>query len=182
MVKENREKEVKRVAKTFFIWSEKKEARWLNEMSKKGWHLKKASVLYYTFEKGEPGDFVYQFDFRFGSTKDEKEYIGLFEGAGWELINKQGAWYYFRKLYREGEQNEIYSDRESLKKKYRTILTFLFLVGLPLIFNFFTVFRSYGRSGFYKYFWPFNTIILILWIYAVIRIIIYMRSESGKYD
>lgn len=132
-------KTVKRVVRTYFVWSEKKEARWFREMSARGWHLKKASPLFYTFENGEPRDLVYQFDFRFGSSGDEAEYLDIFREAGWERVCRVGGWYYFRKDRREGEQNRIYSDRESLRKKYRTLL-------------------------------------LLMWIYAIIRISMYMRK------
>jgi len=164
--------------RTFFVWSEKKEQAWLEEMSRKGWHLKKASFWRYTFEKSKPVNFVYQFDFRFGSSKDVEEYLGIFREAGWELISRSGGWHYFRKPFREGEQNRIYSDRESLKKKYRTILAFLLITGIPLFHNFLIIFRRPGLTGFYQYFWPVNTLFLILWIYAVIRIFLYMKRLS----
>lgn len=182
MVNENKEKTIKRVSKVYFVWSEDKEAQWLSDMSKKGWHLKKASIFNYTFEKGESVDYIYQFDFRMNSSKDEKEYLELFKGSGWEFINRMGGWYYFRKPYREGELNEIYSDKESLKQKYKKLLRFLLLAGFPLFYNFFIIFRNYGRSGFYRYFWPFNTIILILWLYAFIRILLYVRKLTREQE
>ena len=168
--------ERKRVRKLFFVWGEQKEAAWLRKMSNQGWHLVKASLGKYHFEKGEPGDFVYQFDFSMKSTKDEAEYLKIFREAGWEFINRLGGWYYFRKPYLEGELNEIYSDRESLKQKYRKLLFFLFLTGFPLIYNFFIIFRVNGRTDFYRYFWFFNGFILIMWLYAFIRTILYMRT------
>ncbi len=179
MTKE-KSKKIKKVIKLYFVWSEDKEEQWLRNMANQGWHLKKASLFNYTFEKGEPKDFVYQFDFRMNSSKDEKEYLDLFKESGWTLINRLGGWYYFRKIYKEGEQNEIYSDKESLKQKYKKLLGFLLLTGFPLFFNFLTILRPYGQSSFYKYFWPFNTFILVLWLYAFIRIFFYIKKLSRE--
>lgn len=176
----NKNDNIKKVIKFYFVWSEDKEAQWLRDMANKGWHLKNASIFYYTFEKGDSEDFVYQFDFRMNSSKEEKEYLDLFKASGWEFINRLGGWYYFRKLYKEGGQNEIYSDKESLKQKYKKLLGFLLLTGFPLFFNFFTILRPYGQSGFYKYFWPFNTFLFVIWLYAFIRIIIYVRKLSKE--
>ena len=173
-------KQVKKVIRVFFVWSETKEAEWLNKMSRDGWHLIKVSVFFYIFEKGEPENFVYQFDFRLGSSEDEEEYLEIFRSAGWELVNQFGAWYYFRKPWREGEQNRIYSDRESLKKKYMTILFFLFLVGLPLFINLFIFQDRGGLSRFYSWFWPVNTFFFVLWLFAVVRIFIYMKRVTRK--
>ena len=175
-------KNIKKVIKFYFVWSEDKEAQWLRNMSNKGWHLIKASIFNYTFEKGDPDDFIYQFDFRMNPSKDEKEYLEIFKISGWESINKVGGWYYFRKIFKKGEQNEIYSDKESLKQKYKKLLGFLFIVGLPLYYNFFIVFRNYEKSGFYKYFWFFNTFFLILWLYAFIRIIFYVKKISKEQE
>ena len=53
-----------------FLSIEKEEA-WLEEMSRKGWHLVKTPGLNYTFEKGEPEERTYRIDFRFFNKQSE---------------------------------------------------------------------------------------------------------------
>ena len=167
-------KKRKLVIKFFFVWSEHKEAQWLRKMSLQGWHLVKASLFNYTFEKGEPRDFNYQFDFAINTRAKEEEYLELFHTAGWELINRFGSWYYFRKPADEHGQ-EIYTDASSLKQKYRRVLMILLATGLPLLLNL----RLFSRStagSFYQYFMVFNLCLFVLWVYAFVRIILYMRK------
>ncbi len=172
--------ETKTFVKFFFVWSEDKEAIWLREMANKGWHLVRASVFNYTFRKGEPADYVYQFDFRLKAYKDETEYLEIFTDAGWEYINRVFGWYYFRKKYREGEQNEIYSDKESLIQKYKKLLFFMVLCLLPLIYSMLSMVLTSERFIFSRAVLYFDLAILLLWGYAFIRVIRYVRKLSRK--
>ena len=85
--------ETKRSWKLFFAWQEKREAEWLSKMSSEGWHLSAVSFLKYTFTKGTPEDYVYQFDFITLRKKDEPEYLEVYADAGWESVGKLGGWY-----------------------------------------------------------------------------------------
>lgn len=175
MINEN----IKTVRKFFFVWDEDKEANWLREMSNNGWHLTKASFFKYTFKSGVPKDYVYQFDFSMDAHKNKEEYFEIFKSGGFEFISNLGGWYYFRKEYNENEVNEIYTDKKSLKEKYKKLMFFLMLTGIPLFYNFFIIFRHYGKTNFYFYFSILNDLILVLWLYAFIRVIIYVR-KIGK--
>lgn len=86
----------KTVSRIFFAWQAEKEENWLNEMSKKGWHLDNTGFITYTFRKGESEDIIYRLDFKIIRNENIDDYITLFEDAGWEYISKMGPWYYFR--------------------------------------------------------------------------------------
>ncbi len=170
--------------KFYFAWDEDKEAGWLKEMSNSGWHLKGYSPFKYTFKKGEPADYVYQFDFRINSD-DKKEYLEIFSESGWTFITKFSGWYFFRKLYQAGEQNEIYSDKESLNGKYGKLLKFSMFSLLPLLLSLFifiilTVLDSNfeGEFGYFKYFWIIVGLFLIGWLYAFIRIVLIKQKKN----
>ncbi len=183
MTKEDN-KNIKKVTKFYFAWDEDKEAHWLNEMSNKGWHLKGYSLFKYTFEKGAPKNFIYQFDYRLKTANDE-EYLELFSDSGWTFITKFSGWYFFRKIYQEGEQNEIYSDDESLKGKYNKLIKFSMFSLFPLLSALFlliilTVIDSNFEGVFKisKYFWIIIGFILIGWLYAFIRIVLVKQKKS----
>ncbi len=91
-----------------------KEQEFLQEQHRQGWVFKHFDPMFkYSFEKGEPGDFVYQLDYK-ENEKDEESYIQMFRDCGWEYIMKYGMWYYFKKEKTENDkENSIFSDRES---------------------------------------------------------------------
>ncbi|BDH61757.1 hypothetical protein MTP04_18870 [Lysinibacillus sp. PLM2] len=110
----------------FFIDFEKEE-RWVNEMSKAGWHLKKFGFGYFKFEKGEPGQYIYRNELLNGINEknDSKEYIAFLESTGVELVSKDSTWAYFRKRSSEGDF-ELYTDTSS-KLNYINRIYYLFL-------------------------------------------------------
>ena len=50
----------KKLFKIFFAWQEKKEEKWLREMSKEGWHLDNTSFLNYIFKKRGTKKIIYK--------------------------------------------------------------------------------------------------------------------------
>lgn len=109
--------DTRRVRKLFFAWQENREAAWLSNMSADGWHLSSVGFLNYTFTKGAPEEYVYQFDFITLRKKDEPDYFQVYSDAGWEMVGKLGGWYYYRKARSAGGSTVIYSDSDSLEKK-----------------------------------------------------------------
>ncbi len=79
------------VWKALTALQEEYEAKWLAEMSLEGWHLIKYSPFRYTFEKGQPKEYVYKFDYQ-TQLKDKESYIQIFEDAGWEYILEYMGW------------------------------------------------------------------------------------------
>jgi hypothetical protein len=135
--------------KWFWAWQDEAEEAWLGEMSKKGFHLSSAGLPgIYTFNVGEPRDYVYRLDFQTVPKKDKQEYVQLFRDADWEYIGEMSSWQYFRKEARPGEVNEIFTDVESKTAKYKRVLTFLGFLYVILVFMF--VWRVIGE---YPYPW-----------------------------
>ena len=98
-----------RVMKTFL--DDQKEQQWLNEMADKGWYFKKFSFPFYTFEQGEPGEYVYRTEVlkNFGFGQEVKDYLDFVQEAGIEVVQKRLTWVCFRQHKSEGEF-ELYSD------------------------------------------------------------------------
>jgi len=68
-----------KISKTFWAWQLDKEQEWLEQKAKEGLILKRVSFFTYYFERAEPMDLVYQFDFRVLSKKDKDEYVEMFK-------------------------------------------------------------------------------------------------------
>jgi hypothetical protein len=117
------EKNTRNYIKLFWIWQEERESLWLRDMSLKGWHLKKVTIVLYTFLKGESQDLRYYLDFNPIKAKDLPEYTDIFKDLGWKLICRNGLWYYFASPA-ENKIKEVYSDNQSKLKKYGLILAF----------------------------------------------------------
>lgn len=110
-----------------FLSIEKEEA-WLEEMSRKGWHLVKTPGLSYTFEKGEPEERTYRIDFRFFNKQSEMdEYLTLFEDSGWQAVNpnKSRSNFYFYTTRSDSPQ-EIFSDEASRAQRSYRFATYSF--------------------------------------------------------
>jgi len=121
--------------KVFFPWNEEEETNWLQQMALQGWHLEKVSFLTYRFIRGEPGDFVYRYDFRpMKNRKELEEYTGIFEDAGWQYVAFFSSWHYFRKEKTGTACDEIFSDNLSKLEKYRRLqLTMLIVSNTALV-------------------------------------------------
>jgi hypothetical protein len=163
--------------KWFWAWQDEAEEAWLGEMSKKGYHLVSTGVpTLYTFAPGEPRDYIYRLDFHTFSKRDKQEYLQLFSDAGWEHLGEMSAWQYFRKEARPGEADEIFTDNESKRAKYKRVLAFLCLFFPVLTFVF------WGRlAGDYPIPWwgAIQVIILLvmaLFTYAIIRLVIRIKQ------
>ncbi len=130
--------------KWFWPWQDDAEEVWLREMSRQGWHLMHVVVGYYTFQAGPPADYVYRLDYQTPAKKEAANYLQLFQDAGWEHVTAFGSWYYFRKLAKEGEEPEIFTDVESKIAKYNRLLEALALPAamLVLFMNFVENFMS----------------------------------------
>ncbi len=64
---------------------------WVNDMASQGWHLKKFTWIRFTFERGEPGEYIYRHDEleRFG-THYEDDYLEFLKSSGIELVDRSG--------------------------------------------------------------------------------------------
>jgi hypothetical protein len=181
----------KTVFKIFFAWQEKREEKWLREMSMEGWHLDNTSFLNYVFRKGEPKDMIYRLDFKIIRNENIDDYITLFEDAGWEYISRVGWWYYFRTVAKKGRSQELYSDNASKIRMYNSLRWLLIITCVPIVYN---LPNLYGRvikaMGavivddplahvlILNFAFPlaiFLTLVLCLMVYGIIRISIVIK-------
>jgi hypothetical protein len=172
------EKEKTTRFKWFWAWNDEEEEKWLEEMSRTGWHLEAPGFPgFYHFAKGEPRDYSYRLDFRTGSLKSLEEYRQICRDAGWEQLGRLGSWYYFRKDCRAGESPEFFSDNLSKVQKYQRLLLFM-VIFLPIIFNgVFTISRRAHP-------WPWSALgilyALLLVIYGIAMIRLLLRIKKLK--
>jgi hypothetical protein len=163
--------------KWFWAWQDEAEEAWLRKMSNEGWHFSGMSMpTIYAFRSGEPMDYVYRLDYRSYWKMDKEDYLQLFSDSGWEYVEEMAGWHYFRKLAREGEELEIYTDAESKIGKYQRLLAFLGILMLPLFFAFFNLRNpTYGWMSTIQ---VFIFLLLVLYVYAIIKI--FLRINQLK--
>ena len=88
----------KTVRKIFFIWEYEKEEQWLNEKSKEGWQLVKASFRKYQFESGIPNEYTYRLELldKNPKSKESKSYLNFLQETGIEMVGECKQWVYLR--------------------------------------------------------------------------------------
>lgn len=89
----------------FTIADYEQEEMWLNAMSRGGWHLTNVTGIFYTFEKGEAGEYVYKLDLPKEQMTDGEvtEYYKFLEECGIEVVCNFKSWRYLRKKSNTGE-------------------------------------------------------------------------------
>ncbi len=98
-----------------------KETQWLNEMSEQGWALKKFFAGFYSFEKCEKGEYIYQIDLGDQLYSADEEYKALMRDVGAEIVAYWGYWVIMRRRAADGPF-ELYTDLESKIEHYKKIL------------------------------------------------------------
>ena len=107
--------------KKFRLYYDKdKEEAFLNEMSAKGYAMKRFFLGFYTFEKSQPGEYTYRVDLISDKTTEQRnELYDLVQDSGGELVQTWGIWAFFRKK----GNFELYTDPESQIKQFKRIRT-----------------------------------------------------------
>ena len=105
--------------KKFRLYYDKdKEEVFLNEMSTRGYAMKRFFLGLYTFEKCQPGEYTYRVDLISDKTVEQRnELYDLIRGSGGELVQTWGIWAIFRKK----GNFELYTDPESQIKQFERI-------------------------------------------------------------
>lgn len=165
------ENQTLRKFKWFWAWDDEKEEAWLTEMSKQGWHLSSANFggSYY-FRKGPEEEYAYRLDFQTDQTKSRQEYLQLFADAGWEHVSTMGGWQYFRKLYRTGESDEIYTDNHSKVAKYQRVMMLL-VIFLPVYMIMLRSELSTRYGGIFIFIEVLQFLLLVVYIFAIVKLI-----------
>ncbi len=77
--------EIKRFTKIFTIADYEEEKKWLENQHAKGWRLIKIMMpFFYTFEKTEPENVIYQLEYKEADITDD--YLKMYEDYGWEFL------------------------------------------------------------------------------------------------
>ncbi|MGB7474415.1 DUF2812 domain-containing protein [Trichococcus sp.] len=116
-----------------------KEEAFLNDMSAKGYAMKRFFLGLYTFEKSQPGEYTYRVDLISDKTTEQRnELYDLIRDSGGELVQTWGIWAIFRKK----GYFELYTDPESQIKQFRRIRKIFirlaiveFLLSIPQWYN-----------------------------------------------
>src|SRR5690625_3966051 len=119
--------EVGKMYKYRFFLDFDKEEKWLEQLAREGFHLKKVSFGY-LFQRGEPINATIKIDFRkFGKKEDFINYRTLFEDSGWKHLagTKNSGMQYFQKV-NEPAGNDIFSDTDSKASRYKRLSQMFF--------------------------------------------------------
>ncbi|MGI6509814.1 MAG: DUF2812 domain-containing protein [Erysipelotrichaceae bacterium] len=137
--------EIKRFTKIFTIADYEEEKKWLENQHAKGWRLIKIMMpFFYTFEKTEPENVIYQLEYKEADITDD--YLKMYEDYGWEFFGSYLGWNYFRKeagAAADENDREIFSDAESkinmidqvFKTRMIPLLTVFMAVMVPNFFG-----------------------------------------------
>lgn len=118
--------------KWWWAWQDGMHEQWLQAQARQGMHLRSTDPLglLMTFERGEPAEMAYRWDYC--ALKTDLAYTQLFVDAGWERVVDVAGWRCWRKPVINGKTPEIFTDAGSKVRKYRRNLTAVLLSSLPL--------------------------------------------------
>lgn len=101
------------------------EERWINDMCAQGWHLKKITLWTFTFEKSEPGKYIYRNTLL--TYVGDQSYSEFLVESGVEIVCVFGNTVYLKKRADEGPF-EVYSDDKlrlkNINNAYWPLLSF----------------------------------------------------------
>lgn len=118
------------------LFNKDEETVWINALAEQGWAMRSFFLGFYSFERCQPGEYLYQIDFvdKFGHLS--RDYRGFMEEMGVEIVCQWGFWVILRRPAQEGPF-ELYTDVESTMEHYRKIRTMFKVVTLLEIICFF---------------------------------------------
>ncbi|MGN0250991.1 MAG: DUF2812 domain-containing protein [Oliverpabstia sp.] len=122
------------------------ETKWLNEMAEQGWAMKRFFAGFYSFERCEPGQYMYQVDFGNHFFSVSEEYREFMQETGVEIVQPWGFWIILRKKAGEGAF-ELYTDVDSTIEHYTKIRRMFKAVAVVEILCLFLELYA-GYSGF----------------------------------
>lgn len=113
-------KETDKVIKYKIFFDYEKEENWINEMAQKGFDLVAYSVGKYTFEEGEPGRYLYRYEYLpEENRKNPEEYGAVLQKNGIEIIQSDSGWLVLRKKTSQGPFAAL-SDQKRQIRRYQT--------------------------------------------------------------
>lgn len=118
----------------FFVHQDPAQERWLDAQARRGLHLVKPGLFRFTFAQGAPSDARYRLDFQMLRGTARREYLALFDDAGWDFLGQVANRYYFR-ARPEALSPEILSDVESRKDRIRRQMRIAGAITALLVFQ-----------------------------------------------
>lgn len=111
-----------------------KEAKWLEEMAKQGYHLQ-STFIGYQFKRGEPETATIKIDFRkFKHQADFIDYCTMFADGGWEhIVEKKSSGIQYFKRKDDTLVDDIFSDDYSKAARYKRYATMFFQIALAYL-------------------------------------------------
>lgn len=153
-----------------------KEAKWLTDMSAKGFHFYKYRWGFYYFEEDPSKSYIYQTDFQEASD----EYFELYKEAGWEHIQTEiGQYHYFRADKSMIGDERIYSDPASVKGMYKRMLLFYITIFVLLIASQIGIWLTWNGNLLSQSVAVFAGAVILLYIFLFIKLLRQMR-RYGK--
>lgn len=112
----------KRCFNYFTIAGFEREERWLNEMSRRGWHFVSTNGLIYRFEQGQPGEYIYKIDLPDGVDASRRaDYERFMAECGVEVVSRFKEWIFLRRRASEGPIETADNSRAQLSLINRAI-------------------------------------------------------------
>ena len=115
--------------RSYSIWNNDAELRWLEEMARQGYSLIKIRGIFYKFEQTEPKSVHYCHGFARVKLGDIDNYLQMYADAGWQHVTTCAGWQHY---FKSDIENANAMDKETA---YRTTarvlrrLTVFFLLG-----------------------------------------------------
>jgi hypothetical protein len=164
-------KKIIRKTKWFWPWQDAQEEAWLEEMSRRGLHLKRADLFaQYEFIPGQPQEYTYRLDFQDSlKPKSKDEYLRLFTDDGWQHVGQMSGWQYFRKPIETGGEREIFTDNASKIQKYNRFAAWFGLAYPSYLVVFVALWGSYPEW----FMWLNVGIIMVLsafWAFIALKV------------
>lgn len=115
------------------LFNKNEMAKWVNEMAAQGYALTNFFMGACTFEKCDPGEYVYQIDFAKGFFKVTNKYREYVKEMGAEIVAVWGPWVYLRKKAVEGPL-KLYTDVKSTITHYEQLkVLFKIVTGMEML-------------------------------------------------
>ncbi|MBO5335617.1 MAG: DUF2812 domain-containing protein [Lachnospiraceae bacterium] len=160
-----------------------KETEWLNKLAKEGLAMTGFFAGFYTFEKCEPGKYIYQIDLGDKLFAINENYREFMEENGIEIVQSWGYWIILRKLASEGEF-KLYTDVDSSIEHYTKIRNmFKAVTILELICFFIECFCAEAGNTWAIFFTILIGILLFVLLKAVLHtneIIAELKERKGE--
>lgn len=109
----------------FFLAHQDRDQEALFEaQARQGWHLVRPGLVRFRFEQGEALASRYRLDYQMLRGESRRDYLMLFQDAGWDFLGERMNRYYFR-ARAEALSPEIHSDPESRRDRIHRELRLL---------------------------------------------------------